>query len=647
MGDAMESRDNLKEKYPEKLLPIEEIFDCIHRGDRLFIGTGCGEPQYLVNTLLDYVESHPKNIVESEILHIWTLGVTPYADSKFKRNFRYNSFFIGESTRDIINEGLGDYTPMFLSQVPELFKRELIPVDVALVQTSPPDGNGNLSFGVSVDITKSAVESASIVICQINSNMPYVHGETTINIKDVDFLVQHDEELLEYHPVVADELAGRIGRYVARIIKNGDTIQVGYGSIPNAILANLKGKEHLGIHTELLTDGIVDLMKEGVIDNSEKTLHKGKTVATLCMGRKSTYQYINDNPLFEFMPIDYTNSPLVVAKNRNMTAINSALSIDLTGQATAESIGGRYYSGIGGQADFMRGAVFACSGKTILTIPSTTGEGKTSRIVCKFEEGTKVTLSAADIHYVVTEYGTAYMHGKNVRERAMELISIAHPDFRLQLIEEAKQCHLIYQDQKFVPGKEGEYPEELERFRTISDGTEILMRPAKISDEPLIKDFFYSLSDKSNYRRFFTLMRYMPHKVLQDFVAVDYTKKMVILALLEEDEKETVIGVGQYAVLGETRTAEVAIAIRDEYQNRGIGTALFKHLGLIAKREGLHGFSGDYIAENIAISRLVRKLDSEVKEEISQGVCHFETVFEGPSKQELKQTEEQGSSPGL
>lgn len=377
----------------------------------------------------------------------------------------------------------------------------------------------------------------------------------------------------------------------------------------------------------MLSDGIVDLMKKGVIDNSRKSIDRGKAVATFCMGRASTYRYIDDNPAFEFRPIDYTNDPLVIARNHNMTAINSALAIDLTGQATAESIGSIFYSGIGGQADFMRGAVLARQGKTILAMESTASDGKTSRIVPYLREGSKVTLTAGDIHYVVTEYGIAYLHGKNIRERAMELISIAHPDFRPWLIEEAKKHSLIYADQIFVAGKEGEYPEELERYRVTGGGMEIMMRPVKISDEPLLKDFFYSLSDESNYRRFFTLRQYMPHEVLQKFVAIDYTKQMIVLAVVREGERERVVGVGQYVVLGDTHTADVAVAVRDEYQRKGIGTEILDHLALIAKRDGLHGFSADYIAQNQPINNLIAKSGMKVNKQVSSGICHVEIPF--------------------
>ena len=279
-------------------------------------------------------------------------------------------------------------------------------------------------------------------------------------------------------------------------------------------------------------------MKKGVIDNTRKTMHRGKTVAAFCMGRQEAYEYIHDNPAIEFRTIDYTNNPLVIAQQGNITAINSALEIDLTGQATAESIGRIFYSGVGGQADFMRGAVLSRQGRAILTIQSTAENETLSRIVPFLKEGAGVTLHRGDVHYVVTEYGIAYLHGKNIRERAMELISIAHPKFRPWLIEEAKELNLIYKDQAFIAGKGGEYPEELEAYRTTKTGLEILLRPVKMSDEGLLKDFFYSLTEDSVYRRFISLRRDMPHERLQPFVIIDYTKEMEVLAVIPKGEKK-------------------------------------------------------------------------------------------------------------
>jgi len=613
--------------FPDKFAPEEKIFSHIHRGDRIFIGTACGEPQYLVRALINYVSSHPKAFFDAEVLHVWTLGVAPYTDEKFKHNFRHNSFFIGKNTRSAVNEGLADYTPVALSRVPHLFRRKLVPVDVALIQTSPPDKNGHMSLGISVDITKAAVENASRVIAQVNAFMPRIHGETFVNIKDIDFIVPHDEPLLEYQELVSDEIAARIGNYVSRIVEDGDTIQVGYGSIPNAVLANLKNKHHLGVHTELLTDGIVELMKQGVVDNSNKTLNRGKTVATFCMGTKETYGYLHDNPSIEFRPIDYTNNPLVIARHEHITPINTCLQIDLTGQATAESIGRKFFSGIGGQTDFMRGAVLSPRAKTILAIQSTARNGEVSRIIPFLSEGSGVTLNRSDVTYVVSEYGIAYLHGKNIRERAMELIAIAHPKFRPWLIEEAKKLNLIYRDQKFIPGKRGEYPEELETYRTTKAGLEVLLRPIKISDEPLLKDFFYSLSDKSLYRRFMSPRKDIPHQQLQEFVVIDYSREMVILASIRAGEREEAVGLGQYSISEQTHMAEVGFTVKDSHQNLGIGTELLSYLTLLAKRQGLLGFTAETLMENAAMLHLFDKMDFDIKKSGTAGVYELRMTF--------------------
>jgi acyl-CoA hydrolase/GNAT superfamily N-acetyltransferase len=619
--------EKMEALYPEKFASEEDIFSTIHRGDRIFIGTACGEPQYLVKALINYVTSHPKAFFDAEVLQVWTLGVAPYTDQKFKHNFRHNSFFIGKNTRTAVNEGMADYTPISLSQVPTLLRRKFVPVDVAMIQTSPPDKNGYMSLGVSVDITKAAVENASKIIVQVNSSMPRVHGETFLNIKDVDFIIPHEEPLLVFEEVVSDEIAQKIGAYVARIVEDGDTIQVGYGSVPNAIISALRSKKHLGVHTELMSDGIVQLMKDGVVDNSMKPVNRGKSVASFCMGKKETYEYIHDNPSIEFRPIDYTNNPEVIAAHRQITAINSCIQIDLTGQATAESIGRKFFSGIGGQADFMRGAVLSPRGKTILVIQSTASKGTVSRIIPFVAEGAGVTLGRSDIRYVVSEYGIAYLHGKNIRERAMELIAIAHPKFRQWLIDEAKRLNLIYKDQKFVPGKKGEYPAELEIYRTTKTGFEIFMRPVKISDEPLLKDLFYSLSDKSLYRRFMSPRKDVPHQQLQEFVVIDHSKEMVIVASVKTGDREEVVGLGQYSISETSHTAEVAFVVSDEHQGKGIGTELLSYLTYLARRNGLLGFTAETLMENRQMLRVFEKMGYDMQKGGSGGVYELRMMF--------------------
>jgi acyl-CoA hydrolase/GNAT superfamily N-acetyltransferase len=622
--------EELRSAYPDKFASENHVFSHIHRGDGIFIASGCGEPQYLVRALIQYVESHPKGFFDTEVIHLWSLGLAPYADDKFKRNFRHNSFFLGESTRGAVNRGVADYSPISLSQIPRLFRRGVISIDVALLQVSMPDRHGYMSLGVSVDMVKAATEMATTVIVQPNRFMPRIHGDSFIHISDIEYIMPFDEPLLEYRRGVGEEdseVVSSIGRYVARLIQDGDTMQVGYGNVPNAILANLSQRRHLGVHTELLTDGLVELMKAGVIDNTKKSIDRGKSVATFCMGRRETYEFLDDNPAIDFRPVDYTNNPLVIAQHDNMVAINSALEIDLTGQATSESIGGQFYSGIGGHYDFMRGALYASNGKTILALPSTASGGEVSRIVPSISDGAGVTLNRGDVNYVVTEYGIAYLHGKNIRERAMDLISIAHPKFRPWLIQEAKKRTLIYKDQAFIPGRRGEYPEEMETRRTTRGDLEVVLRPVKISDEPLIKDFFYSLSDQSMYRRFMSVRKDMPHERLQEFVVIDYTKEIVILASIQHHETEEIVGLGQYGIDESTHTAEVAIAVKDEYHNHGIGTELLSYLTLLAKRYGLLGFTAEVLVENKPMLHLFEKMGFDLEKRVAEDVYELKMLF--------------------
>jgi acyl-CoA hydrolase/RimJ/RimL family protein N-acetyltransferase len=607
VSTAVNNLGIVAEQYPEKIADAATVFKCIRPGARIFIGTGCGEPQYLVQSLINYVESNPKSFLDAELMHVVTLGVAPYTDSRFKTNFRCNALFIGDNVRNGVNRGLADYTPVFLSEAPSLIANDQLPIDVALIQTSTPDKHGYMSLGVSVDIVKAAVEKANIVIAQVNRYMPRVHGSGFVHISKIDHVIRYDEPILEYENHADVENIETIGRYVNELVQDGDVIQIGYGKLPNAVVPYLAAKRHLGVHTELLSDRIIELMQSGAVDNSEKTINCGKTIASFCMGKQSTYDYIHDNPMIELRTIDYTNNPLVIAQHKNMTAINSVLQIDLTGQATAESIGATFYSGIGGQADFMRGAVLAPGGKTILVISSTTQNGKISRIVPLLGEGTGVTLNRGDIHYVVTEYGIAYLHGKNIRERAMSLIAIAHPKFRPWLVEEAKRHCLVYEDQAVMPGKGGEYPVEMETYRRTRNGTKLLFRPVKISDEPLLKDFFYGLSDQTMLKRFASSQREMPHKRLQGFTVIDYTRELEIMAILQHDLREEIVGIGWCYADEKGDTAEVAFAVKDEYQGQGIGTELLEYLCDIGMKRGVKTIFAEVLTWNDVMIHVFEK----------------------------------------
>ncbi len=622
MIHSMTSLDEWEKLYPEKFVDEAIAFSHIRRGDHIFVVSGCGEPQYLVQAMVNYVESHPKAFFDTEIIHVYSLGVATYTDVKFKSNFRLNSFFIGNNIRGSVNKGLADYSPVSLSAVPGLIKRGAVRIDVALIQTSLPDEHGYLSLGISVDMVKAATGKAPLIIAQINPEMPRVHGDGFIHIKDVRFIIEKEEQLIELPEVPFDSVMEKIGKYVARLVKDGDTIQVGYGALPNAVLSSLSSKKNLGIHTELLGDGIVSLIKTGVVDNSKKTVNPGKTVATFAMGKKETYQFLDDNPSILFRTIDYTNNPLVIAGHDNMVAINSALEIDLTGQSTAESIGGLFYSGIGGHQDFMRGALLAKGGRTILAMKSTAKNESISRIVPALKEGAGVTLNRGDVRYVVTEYGIAYLHGKNIRERAMALIAIAHPAFRPSLVEEARKRGLIYPDQAFVPGHRGEYPEQWETYRGTKTGLQLFLRPVKISDEPLLKDFFYSLSDNTLNRRFISQRTDMPHERLQQYVAIDYSREITILAMTGAQENEKIVGVGQYLINEGQYTAEAAFAVRDDFQNQGIAQELLSFLTDIARKEGLLAFTAEVLAENRPMLHIFQKSGFDIS--MTRDDCFYE-----------------------
>ena len=617
----------LKLRYPDKFVPDEQMFSHIKRGDRIFLGTGCGHPQYLVKALVNYIHTHPKAFFDTELIQVWTLGLAPYLQERFQHNFRLNSFFIGKSIKSAVNEGAADYTPISLSKIPGLMRKKMIPIDVAIIQTSPPDAHGHLSLGISVDIVKTAAEQARLVIAQINSFMPRTHGNAFIHIKNVDYCLYYDEELLEFDYDKSDSASRKIGKYIARLVRDGDTIQIGYGSLCNDILASMTGKKNLGVHTEILNDGLINLIKMGVVDNSKKTIHRGKTVSAFCMGNKETYKFLDNNPKIEFHPVDYTNNPLLIAKLKNMTAINSALQVDLTGQSSSETVGTHFFGGIGGQVDFMRAAVLATGGKSILTLRSTARNGQISRIVPMLATGTGVTLNRDDIHYVVTEFGVAYIHGKNIRERAMSLIAIAHPKFQPWLIEEAKKWSFIYKDQNFISGPKGEYPEFLEVYRTVKHNLTFKLRPVRINDEPLLKEFFYSLSNKSLYRRFASARYQFSHQALQKFLIIDYTKEIVILAVQEDGDKERILGLGEYRPNANSYTAEIAFAVRDEFQNRGIGTELILYLTFLAQKQGLQGFTAEVLESNKSTLHLIDKLDYGCKRKYQAGVYKIDIDF--------------------
>src|ERR1017187_6168524 len=409
---------NWQETYKLQILTAAEAVKKIRPGQRGFIGTGPGEPLGLVSALSKRAYELP----DTEIVHLLTFGDAPYAHRELAQYFRVNSFFIAENVRDIIQEGLGDYTPIHLSDIPRLFNSGQLPLDVALIHVTPPDQYGMCSLGASVDIVKSATENASLVIAQVNPKMPRTLGDCFIHVHDMDVLVPSDAPILEVPPPEVTETTRQIAEYLAALVEDGSTIEFGIGRIPQAMFGFLKDKKDLGVHTEMVTDGIIELIESGAITGARKTMDRGKIVASFCLGTKKNYDYVDNNPLFSFHPTEYVNDPSVIRGQYKMVAVNTALEIDLTGQVCADSIGSKFFSGVGGQVDFNRGAAKSHGGKAVIALPSTAKGGTISRIVVRLSPGAGVVTTRAGVFYVATEYGVAYLHGKSVQERAVALL---------------------------------------------------------------------------------------------------------------------------------------------------------------------------------------------------------------------------------
>ena len=467
-------------EYQEFIMSAEEAVAEIHPGKRIFVGTGCAAPIELLRALTNRANKLP----DTEVVHLLTFGKAPYAEKRFASAFRINSFFIAENVRNIIQEGLGDYTPIFLSNIPNLFSTGMLPLDVALIQVTPLDARGMCSLGVSVDIVKSAAENAGLVIAQVNSRMPRTLGDSSLPIHDLDILVPVDARIQEVIPPPTDEPTRRIGEYIAALIDDGSTVEFGIGRIPQAVAELLRDKHDLGIHTEMFTDAIINLIESGAVNGSRKTIDRGKVTASFCMGSQRLYDYIDNNPMFAFYPTEYVNDPFVISRQHKMAAINVALEVDLTGQVCADSLGTRFYSGIGGQVDFNRGAARSPGGRAIIALPATAQEGEISRIVSRLSPGAGVVTTRGDVQYVVTEYGVAYLHGKSVQERAIALISIAHPDFREQLLHEAVEAKYVRAEMRDIEGRLRIGPPELKTSLLLSDGTQINFRHIHPTDLP-------------------------------------------------------------------------------------------------------------------------------------------------------------------
>lgn len=592
--------------FPQKVTPAREAIARIKTGSRIFIGTGCGEPQYLIHELV-----RRKDLQDILIYQMLSFTLAKYVDdSSFLRRFALKLFFISREMRKAAFEGKIDYIPAYLSQIPGLFYGKLIGLDVALIQVSPPDAHGYCSLGVSVDITRAGMANASMVIAQVNRHMPDTRGDSHVHIDEIDYLVLHDEPIVEFYPTIQkdNEVVRRIGHYVSQLVENGDTLQIGFGTLPNMILLFLGEKKDLGIHTQVITDSFVPLLEQKVITCKKKNHLPDKIVASLCMGSQHLYEYVDNNPLFYFRSSEYVNDPNVIAMNDNLISISSALEVDLTGQICSDSVGYRFYSGIGDQVDFLRGSAMSKGGFSIIALPSTARGGLVSRIVSHLSEGAGMATTRGDAHFVVTEYGIAEIQGKSIYQRVMELTQIAHPKFRNKLIKIAKRHHYIFPDQ--LPPSQDDllFIEDYKTTYRLKNNKIVEFRPILPSDEFSYRNFFYSLQEETVYFRFFYKMRTFSHEVIQEhWASVDYRKNLSLIGLIMRGRHKEIIAIGSYAETRDKVTAEVAFVVREDYQNMGITSYLMQQLEEIAIKNRYKAFEATLLSENTAMLRAFKK----------------------------------------
>ena len=607
---------DLEEMCPDKMVSVDDSVRMIENGSRVFVGTGCGEPQVLVRAMVE--NRHVQDIVVYQML---SYTFSDYVnDDFFLSRFSLKLFFISVYIRQAAFEGKIDYVPVYLSQIPEIFDSKEIGLDVALIQVSPPDEFGFCSLGISVDITLAGMRNAKVVIAQVNPDMPRTFGDSFVHVDEIDYMVYHQEPLVEALPSKKNiKVIERIGHYVNQLVDDGATLQIGFGHLPDAVVPYLENKKDLGVHTQVITDGLLPLFRKKVITNREKNFLPGRVVASLCMGSRELYDYVDNNPMFYFRSSEFVNDPNVIANNHNLISISSALEVDLTGQICTDSKGYLFYSGIGDQVDFIRGSSMSKGGFSIIVIPSTAQDGEVSRIVPHLSEGAGVATTRGDIDIVVTEYGIAELRRKSIYQRVMELAQIAHPRFRNQLIEEAKKRRYIFPDQAPPTNQDLMFIDRYKYSLELKNGRTVEFRPLLPSDEFESRNFYYSLQESSIYYRFFNKRKVFSREMLQrQWADVDYRRNMTIIGQMQIGKQKRIVAIGSYADAGDD-TAEVAFLVKEELHGMGVGSYLLEILENIAKENRYKRFTASVLVENNKMKNVFKKRYPDAKFERAGG----------------------------
>ncbi len=631
------------DNYASNRCTAQKALMSIKSGQRVFIGSSCGEPQHLVKTLAEMAPRF-KDIEIVRLLSLETAPLTMLADKSRCRDFTIRSFYLGSGKPKEFIPNKRFMTPINFSAIPELFRSNQMPIDVALIQVSPPDDFGWMSLGISVDITLAAALSAGLVIAQVNPQMPRVLGRSFIHVNDVDLIVEHDEAVLTIEEPEFRDASIRVGEVIANLIEDGSTIHCSPGATSQAIYNALGDKNDLGIHTECLTNGIMQLVSKGIVTNKKKKNKEGRMVASYAIGSRLLYEAIDDNPSIDFQPVDYVCNPMIIARNNKMVSMNVVMNIDLTGQAAADALYYNNFSGVTGTLDFVRGATMSPGGKSILMLTSTGRDGTRSRIVPKLE-GTAVVVPRGDVHYVVTEYGFVNLFGKSLKERAVALISIAHPKFRDELFQYAKEYGLLGSEHTQASDSfQGIYPLELEETLSL-DHEKIIIRPARQVDERRIQEHFYALEKADVVSRFFhEKSSFVRDDVLFTF-NIDYVNSLTFVAVVGDFGFKKVIAVGEYIRNPDTNMAEVAFTVNKQWQGKGLSKIMLRKLADAAYKNKIEGLVAYVLPNNKAMINLFKTLPYEIKSTYSYDddlfvlTCRFDELTQ-PSPESDQQDQE-------
>ena len=617
MGDMAGQRTT---DYESKLCSLERALATIRPGSRIYLGTGCAVPRNLLAGL-EGMQPGPPDL---EFVSFVTTLALPMKKGASQTRYRHRTFFVGSDVQGLAESGQLDYVPISLEEVPVLLASGRLPIDVALLQVSPPDARGYVSLGVSVDLAPAVLSVARRVIAEVSPEMPRTHGESFVHLGRFDALVKVDTPVAEYcHPEIG-EIAEPIARYIASIIDDGSTLQIGLGRVPNEALRHLTDRRDIGIHSDVITDGIIELIEAGVVTGRRKTRHNGRIVASYCLGTRRLYDFIDDNPHFLFLPIEQVCDPEEVAANPRMVSITQAFAIDLTGQVCVDQFEGQFYGGVSTQAAFIRGAARSPGGKPIICLASTTDDGA-SRIKPLLEAGDGVGIARSDVHYVITEYGIAYLFGKSIRERAVALIEIAHPRWREELLKEAKR--LGYVPSKQYLASQAAYLVHEERAVELKNGAKVLIRPARAADAGALQALFHRLSPEDVYTRFFRRVRSLSYAELQNLCNVNHETEVAFLGVTGPRENEEVVGSGCYFLSPTTNLAETAFMVAPEWQGLGLGSALQARMQEYAVSRGVRGFVAEILPQNQRMQRLATGAQGRVTTVRDQDAVHVTMLF--------------------